>query len=82
MKQLIEDGEWKPGDKIPSENELCDKFEVSRMTIRQAINNLVEQGYLYRKRGIGTFVQLPKVEKIARNDGIHRRHDFSWDEPK
>ncbi|MDW4539263.1 GntR family transcriptional regulator [Bacillus cereus] len=62
-KQLIEDGEWKPGDKIPSENELCDKFEVSRMTIRQAINNLVEQGYLYRKRGIGTFVQLPKVEQ-------------------
>ncbi|COK91743.1 GntR family transcriptional regulator [Streptococcus pneumoniae] len=43
VKQLIEDGEWKPGDKIPSENELCDKFEVSRMTIRQAINNLVEQ---------------------------------------
>ena len=37
VKQLIEDGEWKPGDKIPSENELCDKFEVSRMTIRQAI---------------------------------------------
>ena len=63
MKQLIEGGEWKPGDKIPSENELCDKFEVSRMTIRQAINNLVEQGYLYRKRGIGTFVQLPKVEQ-------------------
>ncbi|MDM5156243.1 phosphonate metabolism transcriptional regulator PhnF [Bacillus sp. DX1.1] len=63
VKQLIEDGEWKPGDKIPSENELCDKFEVSRMTIRQAINNLVEQGYLYRKRGIGTFVQLPKVEQ-------------------
>lgn len=63
MKQLIEEGEWKPGDKIPSENELCDKFEVSRMTIRQAINNLVEQGYLYRKRGIGTFVQLPKVEQ-------------------
>ncbi|MBJ8029797.1 phosphonate metabolism transcriptional regulator PhnF [Bacillus cereus group sp. N21] len=63
VKQLIEDGEWTPGDKIPSENELCDKFEVSRMTIRQAINNLVEQGYLYRKRGIGTFVQLPKVEQ-------------------
>lgn len=63
MKQLIENGEWKPGDKIPSENELCDKFEVSRMTIRQAINNLVEQGYLSRKRGIGTFVQLPKVEQ-------------------
>ncbi|MCM3735970.1 phosphonate metabolism transcriptional regulator PhnF [Bacillus cytotoxicus] len=63
VKQLIEAGEWKPGDKIPSENELCDKFEVSRMTIRQAINNLVEQGYIHRKRGIGTFVQLPKVEQ-------------------
>ncbi|WP_081415000.1 phosphonate metabolism transcriptional regulator PhnF [Ectobacillus panaciterrae] len=63
IKQKIEAGEWKSGDKIPSENELCDTFDVSRMTIRQAINNLVEQGYLYRKRGIGTFVQLPKVEQ-------------------
>jgi GntR family transcriptional regulator len=63
IKQQIEAEEWKSGDKIPSENELCDTFKVSRMTIRQAINNLVEQGYLYRKRGIGTFVQLPKVEQ-------------------
>ncbi|MDG4655715.1 phosphonate metabolism transcriptional regulator PhnF [Ectobacillus antri] len=63
VKNQIESGEWKPGDKIPSEHELCEKFSVSRMTIRQAVNNLVEQGYLLRKRGIGTFVQLPKVEQ-------------------
>jgi GntR family transcriptional regulator len=63
VKTRIDEGKLKPGDKIPSENELCEQFEVSRMTIRQAINNLVEQGYLHRKRGIGTFVQLPKVEQ-------------------
>nr|WP_309305648.1 GntR family transcriptional regulator [Bacillus cereus] len=43
VKQIIEDGEWKPGDKNPSTNELCDKFEVSRMTIRPEINKLVEK---------------------------------------
>ncbi len=81
MEQLIEEGEWGSREiKSASENELCDEFEeVSRMTIEQAINNLVEQGYLYRKRGICTFVQLPESgAKSCKVDRIHRRYDFSW----
>jgi GntR family transcriptional regulator len=63
LKEKIKSGELRPGDKISSEHELCEQFNVSRMTIRQAINNLVKESYLYRKRGIGTFVQQPKVEQ-------------------
>lgn len=61
IKEKIKSGELKTGDKIPSEHELCEQFGVSRMTIRQAINNLVKETHLYRKRGIGTFVQQTKV---------------------
>ncbi len=61
ITEKIKSGELKPGDKIPSEHELCEQFGVSRMTIRQAINNLVKETQLYRKRGIGTFVQQTKV---------------------
>jgi len=46
----------KPGDKIQTENELAEKFGVSRHTIRQAIGELVAEGWLYRVQGKGTFV--------------------------
>lgn len=61
LKKMIEDGELKPGDKIPSENELCESYKVSRMTVRQAVNKLVEEQLLVRYRGLGTFVQQKKV---------------------
>lgn len=48
--------EFGPGEKIPSENELAEKFNVSRLTVRQAISHLVQEGLLVAKRGGGTFV--------------------------
>jgi len=48
--------DYKPGQKIPSENELSDMFNVSKMTVRQAINQLVQEGLLISKRGSGNFV--------------------------
>lgn len=60
IKQTIKDWiinkEFNSGDKIPSENELADKFNVSRLTVRQAIYQLVQEGFLKSKRGEGTFV--------------------------
>lgn len=60
IKQTIKDWiinkEFSPGEKIPSENELADKFKVSRLTVRQAISHLVQEGFLNSKRGEGTFV--------------------------
>ncbi|WP_257347910.1 GntR family transcriptional regulator [Pseudalkalibacillus decolorationis] len=52
----IENGKYQRGDAIPSERELSESLEVSRMTVRQAINNLVSKGKLYREKGKGTFV--------------------------
>lgn len=57
-------GALRPGDDIPSETLLADRLNVSRMTVRQAIADLVAQGLLVRRRGVGTFVNDAK-----------RRHD-------
>jgi GntR family transcriptional regulator len=53
----------KPGDAIPTEHELCERFGVSRMTARAGVARLVEQGMLYRVRGRGTFVSRPRVHR-------------------
>ncbi|MET3699088.1 GntR family transcriptional regulator [Bacillus oleivorans] len=63
LKKKIEE-EWQPGDVIPSERELSEQFQVSRMTVRQAVNGLVDDGFLVRKRGSGTYVNERKVEQI------------------
>jgi GntR family transcriptional regulator len=56
IKNWIINREFDPGQKIPSENELADTFKVSRLTVRQAISQLTQEGLLTSKRGEGTFV--------------------------
>ncbi|HHT39450.1 MAG: GntR family transcriptional regulator [Acholeplasmatales bacterium] len=63
IKAAINNGSFKSGDLIPSENELKEKYNVSRMTVRQALNNLVNEGLLFRHQGKGTFVSNAKIEK-------------------
>ncbi len=63
LKNKIKSGELAHGDMIPSENELKDMYDTSRMTVRQALNNLVNEGYIYRHKGKGTFVGTSKIEK-------------------
>lgn len=63
LKDKIENGEYKPGEIIPSEGELQEAFNVSRITVRQAINELVVEGYLSRKRGKGTIVIPHRIEE-------------------
>ncbi|THE10196.1 GntR family transcriptional regulator [Bacillus timonensis] len=63
IREKIEKKELNPGEMIPSEREFAEKFQISRMTVRQAINNLVNEGYLQRVRGKGTFVTVKKFEK-------------------
>lgn len=59
--QRIEQGDWRPGDAVPSENALADRFSVSRMTARRALTELTDAGVLNRVQGRGSFVaeQLP-----------------------
>lgn len=59
----IKTGRYQPDDMIPSERELAEEFELNRLTVRQAINELVQERILYRQRGVGTFVSTPKIEQ-------------------
>ena len=56
LVKKIAKGVWKPGECIASERELCEIYSVSRMTIRQAIGELVQEGVLTRLKGKGTYV--------------------------
>jgi len=62
LKNLILWGDLKPNDRVPSENELSQQLSISPMTVRQALNGLVSEGFVYRERGRGTYVS-PKYMK-------------------
>jgi GntR family transcriptional regulator len=61
----ISHGEWSPGSAISSERELSESLGISRMTIRQAISELVKEGVLYTEKGRGTFVTQPRIEQTG-----------------
>jgi len=59
----ILNGHWQPGDMLPPESELVTTYDVSRTVVRQALDQLVNEGLIYRQRGRGTFVTHPTVEQ-------------------
>ena len=59
----LERGHWKEGDPIPTEREICDTYNVSRITVRRAVTELVREGYLVSHQGKGTFVARPKIQR-------------------
>lgn len=63
LLKMIKSGELRAGDPVPSEEELARVYGVSRMTTRQALQSLKNQGYAAGQKGRGTFVTQPKVEK-------------------
>ncbi|MEI3605108.1 UTRA domain-containing protein [Pseudogracilibacillus sp. SE30717A] len=67
LKQVIigdiESGKYKIGEQLPTEIELCENYSVSRITVRRAISDLVNEKILYRKQGKGTFVSESKIER-------------------
>ncbi|OLT14427.1 hypothetical protein BJF78_19475 [Pseudonocardia sp. CNS-139] len=56
LHHALADGTWKAGDRLPSENELATRFDVSRTAIREAVQELMTLGFLEIRRGVGTFV--------------------------
>lgn len=56
ITQSLQSGEWKPGELIPSEVELANRFKVSQGTVRKAIDELAAENLVMRKQGKGTFV--------------------------
>ena len=77
IERALEDGEWAPGEAIPSEIELASRFDVSQGTVRKAVQSLAAENLLVRRQGKGTFVATHTEEKasnfrflrIRRNDG-------------
>ena len=61
LRQWIEAGHYKPGDTLPPVPDLESQFAVSRITVRQAIAELAQEGLLQSERGRGTFVREPKI---------------------
>jgi len=82
ISQKIGTKEWKPGDRVPSEQELVNLFGISRMTVNRALRELAEQGVVMRIAGVGTFVAeekpqstLVQIANLA--DEIRQRgHDY------
>ncbi len=56
IKDKVEKNEWPNGSQIPTEDELCKAFDVSKATVRMAVSELVRKGYLRKQQGKGTFV--------------------------
>jgi GntR family transcriptional regulator len=69
---------WKPGDLISPESELAERYQVSSITIRQALDMLEQEGHIYRQRGRGTFVAHPTLEQtstriVSFTEDMHQR---------
>jgi GntR family transcriptional regulator len=68
LKEKIISKNWPVGAQIPTEDELCKTYDVSKITVREAINELVREGYLKRQQGKGTFVtySIPHLGLVMR----------------
>jgi len=63
IMEKIELEKYKPGDKLPTEEELCEKYNLSRTTVRNALKDLENKGLIRRERSLGTFVSLSKISQ-------------------
>lgn len=63
IRKKIDDGTWPVGQRIDSERVLSDEYNISRMTVRQAVGELVQAGILVREKGKGTFVCEPHIKQ-------------------
>ena len=64
LRTDIEHGKYNKGDSFPTENMLMEEYQVSRVTIRQAMTALSQAGYIMSRRGIGTEVTYEKIDEL------------------
>ncbi len=78
LDDQISEGVWQPEEMLPTENDLVTRYQLSRATVRQAFELLVNRGKVYRRRGKGTFVSKPTFEQnlnriVSFWDDMHQR---------
>ncbi len=71
IREQIESGAWRPGERIPTELELCRSYNISRSPVRQALSELAYEGLLVRRPALGTFVMDRTVAGPAQDTVIH-----------
>jgi GntR family transcriptional regulator len=74
LRSWVREGTYAPGHQIPTEAELCEAFDVSRITLRKAVDELVHEGWLVRSQGKGTFVAMFAAKAAASvdlNEALH-----------
>lgn len=83
LKRLVQDAGYAPGDRLPSEIELAQRLGISRPTLREALQQLEEEGTIVRRHGVGTFVAAPQpvieaglevlesLDHLAERCGLH-----------
>jgi GntR family transcriptional regulator len=74
LREKIESGEWALDDQLPSESQLGERFSVSRITVRRALQTLESEGLIYRRQGLGSFVGTNRLHQ-----GLVRLTDFAED---
>ena len=79
LEEKIISGQWEVGSQLPTEQELSDRFDVSTITVKRAVIELVNKGYLFRQRGKGTFVSGAAKEQdlnsiISLSTGSDQEH--------
>lgn len=79
--ESIKNGSVVPGDKLPSESELCEKFGASRSSVRQALTTLAGEGWLRSQRGVGTFCAM-KDRALTMDIGLICFHSSSYIFPR
>ena len=72
LKRLIDDGSYQPGRYLPTERELMIRYHVSRITVRRAVEELCEHGYLVKWQGRGTYVRGPRLQRCVTQRGAAR----------
>jgi DNA-binding GntR family transcriptional regulator len=65
LRGLIENGQYLPGDRLPSEADLCKRYQVSPMTVRRSIKGLLDQRLVCTIQGSGTYVRAPTLGSIS-----------------
>lgn len=81
VEKSLEDGEWRPGEPIPSETELAARYDVSQGTVRKAVAALASANLVVRRQGKGTFVATHAEEKTTTHRFLHVRGNDGDDEP-